>query len=109
MAPSSSLIHAGRGRPNLPRRRFSLGRSSCFVGRDEKRAPLKTPAWEAKDDQVGRKNGILGVKEKHRAWFMTQRSHESKFELGIKLSETDWKWYLVLSTDNSVNRIKHLL
>ena len=109
MAPSSSLIHAGRGRPSLSRRRFSLGRSSYFVGRDEKRAPLKTPAWEAKDDQVGRKNGILGVKEKHRAWFMTQRSHESKFELGIKLSETDWKWYLMLSTDNSVNRIKHLL
>ena len=87
----------------------SVEGSSCFVGRDEKRAPLKTPAWEAKDDQVGRKNSISGVKEKQRARFMTQRSHESKFELGIKLSETDWKSYLVLSTDNSVNRIKHLL
>ena len=59
----------------------SVEGSSCFVGRDEKRAPLKTPAWEAKDDQVGRKNRISGVKEKQRAWFMTQRSHESKFEL----------------------------
>ena len=59
------------------------------MGRGEKRAPLKTPVWEAKDDQVGRKNRISGVKEKQRACFMTQRSHESKFELGIKLSEAD--------------------
>ena len=59
------------------------------MGRDEKRAPLKTPVWEAKDDKVGRKNRISGVKEKQRTRFMTQRSHESKFESGIKLSETD--------------------
>ena len=41
------------------------------------------PGFE-EDEQVGPQNRISGVKEKQRAWFITQRSHE----LGIQLSET---------------------
>lgn len=47
------------------------------------------PGFE-EDEQVGPQNRISGVKEKQRAWFITQRSHELKSELGIKLSETQW-------------------
>ena len=46
--------------PSLPRKRFQGSSSfiSRLVGRDEKRAPLKTPTWEAKSTRQRKRKNI---------------------------------------------------
>ena len=46
--------------PSLPRKRFQGSSSfiSPLVGRDEKRAPLKTPTWEAKSTRQRKRKNI---------------------------------------------------
>ena len=60
--------------------RISSLPTNAFVGRDETRAPLKTPAWEVKRGPASWSNGLLFTL--HRAMFtkiVNSLSHEYPF------------------------------